>query len=78
MNHNNGFLRTYFDRERYWIMNGYLIKILGGSEVEINNEKHNITPGIQKVLVDSKYKTAKSMSDMEKLVFRDMLQKTIY
>ena len=52
--------------------------ILRGSEVEINNEKYNITPGIQKVLVDSKYKTAKSMSDMEKLVFRGMLRKTNY
>ena len=35
-----------------------------------------IAPSIQKVLVDSKYKTAKSMKDMEKIVFRDMLQKT--
>ena len=59
-------------------MNGYPIKISRGAGVEINDEKYNITPGIQKVLVDSKYKTAKSMSDMEKLVFRDMLQKTNY
>ena len=49
-----------------------------GSEVEINIKNYNITPGIQKVLVDSKYKTAKSMSDMEKLVFRGMLRKTNY
>ena len=33
-------------------------------------------PGIQKVLVDSKYKLAKPMNVMVKVVFGDMLQKT--
>ena len=69
------FFETYYDRERGWMMNGYVNKILRGSEVEINNKRYNIIPGIQKVLVDSEYKTAKSMIDMEKLVFKDMLQK---
>ena len=30
---------------------------------------------IQKVFVDSSYNTAKSMNDMDKAVFRNMLQK---
>ena len=75
---NNGFFKTYYDRERGGMMNGYPIKILRETETEINDKNYNITPGIQKVLVDSKYKTAKSMSDTEKLIFRNMLQKKTY
>ena len=37
-----------------------------------------MTPGNRKVLVDSSYKTAKSMNDMDKLVFRDILQNVKY
>ena len=44
----------------------------------IINLTFNITPGIQKVLVDSSYISIKSMNDTEKVVFRDMLQKTDY
>ena len=58
MKNNTGFLKTNEDPERGWIWNGYPIKILGGTEVEINDNKYNITPGIQTALVDSKYKTA--------------------
>ena len=32
-----------------------------------------MTPGFQKALVDSSYDTMKSMSDMYKVIFRDML-----
>ena len=58
--------------------NGYPVEILGGTEVQINDNKFNITPGIQKVIVDSSFKPNKSMNDMDKEVFRDMLQKTEY
>ena len=78
MKNNTGFFETNEDPERGWIWNGYPIKILGGTEVEINDNKYNITPGIRKVLVDSSYKTAKSMNDMDKVVFRDMSTKTNY
>ena len=78
MKNKTGLCRTNENRERGWIWNGYLGKIIGGTEVEINDNKYNITPGIQKVLVDSKYKTAKSMNDKDKVGFRDMLQKTKY
>ena len=46
--------------------------------MEINDNKYNITPGIRNVLVDSTYKTANSMNDMDKVVFRDILQKKDY
>ena len=56
--------------------NDYPVEILGGTEVQLKYNKFNITPGIQKVLVDSSYNTIKSINDMDKRVFKDMLQKT--
>ena len=35
-----------------------------------------MNPGIQKVFTDTSYNTPKSGIDMEKIVFRDILQKT--
>ena len=58
--------------------NGYHNKNLGGLEVEINDKKYYLTPGIQKVLVNTSYNTAKSMNDKDNLVFRDMFLKTTY
>ena len=55
--------------------NGYRNKNLGGTEVEINDKKFVIAPGIQKVLVITSYYTAKTMNDKNKVVFRDMLQR---
>ena len=73
-----GFIKTIEDQEHGWTLNGYLVEILGGTEVENTDNKFNINPGIQKVLVDSSYYTIKSMKDMDNVVFRDMLQKTDY
>ena len=78
MKNNTGSLKTLEDEEHGCMWNGYPFEILGGTEVQINDDKFNITPGIQKVLVDSFYNTTKSMNDMDKVVFRDMLQKTDY
>ena len=77
MRGNTGFFKTYEDRKRGWMLNIYAIKLLGETELEINGKK-NISPGFQKVLTSSKYNSAKSMNDTEKLVFRDILQKTNY
>ena len=52
--------------------------MLRGTKVEINENKYNIPPGIRKVLVDQSYDTAKSMTDNDKIIFRDILQKTSY
>ena len=35
-----------------------------------------ITPGVRKVFTDTSFNTAKSMNDMERLVFRDISQKS--
>ena len=53
-------------------MNNYPIKMLRGTEVEMNDKDYNITPGIQKTFTDTSYNTAKTMKDMEKIVFRDI------
>ena len=52
--------------------------MLRGTKVEINGNKYNISPGIRKVLVDQSYDTAKSMTDKDKITFRDILRKTGY
>ena len=57
---------------------GYHTKKIGGTEVQIIDNKLNKTPGIQKVIVDSSYNTAKSANVMDKVVFTNMLQKTDY
>ena len=59
-------------------MNNFSIGTPGGTELEISGNKCDITPGLQKVFTDTKYETAKSMSDTEKVVFRDILSKTNY
>ena len=73
---NLGFFKTHEDSERRWMLKNYPIKMLRGTEVEIDDKEYNITPAIQKVFTDKSYITAKSMNDMEKLVLRDILQKT--
>ena len=60
------------------MLNIYPIKTLRGTEIEINENKYSITQGLQKVITDTSYDAAKSMNDTEKVVFRDILQKTGY
>ena len=78
MTDNTGFFKTYHDPQRGWIINNHPIKMLRGNKVEINENKYHIPPGIRKVLVDQSYDTAKSMTDNDKLIFRDILRKTGY
>ena len=78
MRDNNGFFKTQHDPQRGWTLNTYPIKMLHGTKVEVDDKEKNITPGFQKVFTDTSYTTAKSMSDTEKLVVRDILQKTDY
>ena len=65
MKNNTGLLKTIEDQEPGWMWNGYPVEFLGGTEAQKNNKKFNITPGIQKVFVDSSYNTNKSMNDMD-------------
>ena len=78
MENNTGFFKTLHDPQRGWMLNNYPIEISTGTKVKINDKEYNITPGIQKALVDSTYDAAKSMNDTEKLIFRDILRKTDY
>ena len=78
MKDNTGFFKTHYDRQRGWILNNYPIKTPKGTNIEINENDYNITPGLQKVITDHTYETAKSLSDKDKLIFRDILVKTGY
>ena len=71
---NTGFFKTNYDPQRGWMMNNYPIKMSKGSNVKINENKYNIIQGLRNVFTDTKYDTAKSMTDTEKLVFRDILK----
>ena len=72
MKDNTGFFKTNYDSGHGWMLNNHPVKMLGGTEVEINENKYNITKGIQKVFTNSTYNTAKSMNDKDKSVFRDI------
>ena len=76
MENNIGFFKTQHDPQRGCMLNNSPIEISIATKIKISNKEYNITPGIQKVLVDSIYDTAKSTNDTEKLVFGDILQKT--
>ena len=78
MKDNTRFFKTNYDSEHGWMLKNHPVKMLGGTEVEINENKYNITKGIQIVFNDKTYETAKSMNDNEKVVFRDIILKTDY
>ena len=78
MKDNTGFFKTQHKPLSGWILNHFSIGTPGGTEVKIVGNKYDTTPGLQKVLTDTKNETAKSMSDTEKVVFRDILSKTEY
>ena len=78
MKDNTGFFKIEERDNGDVFLNGYQVWKMGGNKIKINEHEFNITPGLQKVLTDTKYEAAKSMRDMEKVVFRDILQKTNY
>ena len=78
MKNNTGFCKTYHDPQRAWLLNSYPIRMLRGTNVEVNENKYNLTPGLQKVFITQSYDSAKSMNKTVKLVFRDIIEKTGY
>ena len=76
MKDNTGFYKSSYDPQRGWMLNNYPIKMVGGTKVEINDNEYNITSGLQKLFTNISYDTANSRNDMEKVIFRDILQKT--
>ena len=75
---NTGFFKTHYDQQRGWVINNIPIKSPGETRIEVNENEYDLTKGIRNVLTNKTYKTAKSMSDTEKVVFRDFLSKTGY
>ena len=75
---NTGFFKAHYDSQNGWMLNNHPNKTPNGSNIKINENECNITPGLRKVFTDTKYETAKSMSDREKVVFRDIWRKTNY
>ena len=73
---NTGFFKTHYDPQRGWMLNTYPIKTPGGTNLKVGDNIYDINPVLQKVFSDTKYETAKSMSDTEKVVFKDILSKT--
>ena len=65
--------QTFEDREHGWMWNGYPVKILGGTEIEIN-DKNNIIPGIQKVLSDTANAPLKKLNDQDIEIFYNILE----
>ena len=75
---NIGFFKTHYDNQCGWLMNDIPIKSPGGTKIKVNENEYDLTKGVRNVLTNKTYKTAKSMSDTEKVVFRDFLSKTGY
>ena len=78
MTDNTGFFKTYHDPQRGWMIINHPTKMFRGTEVGIKENKYNISPGNRKVLIDQSNDTAESMTDKDKIIFREFLQKTGY
>ena len=73
MTNNAGFFKKHYDRQRGWMINNIPIKSPCGTRIKINENEYDLTQGIRNVLTNKTYKTAKSMNNNEKIVFRDFL-----
>ena len=78
MKDNTGFFKASHDPQRGGMINNYPIKMVGGTKAEIKDNAYNISSGLQRVFTNKSYDTANLMNDMEKVIFRDILQKTKY
>ena len=74
MTTNTGFFKTYYDREHGWVWNGYPVKMLGGTEVEIDNKKYNITQGIQSVFTQTSNIPLKKLNNQEREIYNNILE----
>ena len=74
MTTNTAFFKTYYDRVRGWTGNGYTIKTIAGTEVEINDKNFNITPGIRKVLTDTPNIPLKELNDKDREIPINILE----
>ena len=56
-----------------WICNGHPVKMLRGTEVEINDKKFNITPNLQKVSTETSNIPLKKLNDQEWEIYKNIL-----
>ena len=66
MTSKTGFFKTYYDCELGWTWNGHPVKMLGETEVENNDEKFNITRGIQNVFTQTSNIPLKKLKNQER------------
>ena len=74
MTTNTGFFKTYYDRERGWIWNGHPVKMICGTEVEINDKKFNINSNLQKVFTQTSNIPLKQLNDQEWEIYKNILE----
>ena len=74
MTTNTGFFKTYYDHEHGWIWNGYQLKMLGGTEVEIKNKKYNLTRGFQNVFTQTSNIPLKKLKNQEREIYNNILE----
>ena len=74
MTTNTGFLKTYYDREVGWIWNGHPVKMLGGTEVEINNKNFNLGRDIKNVFTQTSNIPLKELNNQEREIYNNNLK----
>ena len=74
MKDNTGFFKTYHGPQRGWMWNGYPVKMLGGTEVEINDKNFNITPNLGKVFTQTSNIPLKKLDDQEWEIYKKILK----
>ena len=60
------------DGEIFW--NGFTVEKMGGNKPKINEKIHNITPGIQKVKIETSNIPIKQLHDQDKGIFINNLE----
>ena len=74
MKNNTGLFQTFEDREHGWMWSGYTVKVSRSTEVKINDKKFMITPGFQKVLIDTSNILLKKLNDKDREIFINNLE----
>ena len=74
MSAKTGFFKTFIDRDRGWMWNGYPNKMKAGTEVEINDKEIDITPGFQKVSTDTSNIPLRKLNDKDRETLINILE----
>ena len=78
MKDNTGLFKTKLDPKHGWMLNNHPIKISRGTEVEINNNKYNITPGIQNLFTEISNIPLKKLNDKDREICENILKHLIF